>query len=125
MRPSFHESRPITRPSRRLRGILVISFLAAAFILGGIISTIAYRTNRDYFRSSDMIGAMLCGDGHHISDVPAKKKSIRMICVAPDGREIADPYGLIGLRMALPLFLLFAVPAIWIALAIDIRLRRV
>ena len=93
-------------------------------MLGGIVSTIAYRTNRDYFRSSDMIGAMLCGDGHHISDVPAKEKSIRMICVAPD-REIADPYGLIALRMALPFFLLFAVPAIWIALAIDIRLRRV
>ena len=124
MRPSFHESRPITRPFLRLRGILLISFLAAAFILGGIVSTIAYRTNRDYFRSSDMIGAMLCG-GHHISDVPPKKKSIRMICVAPDGREIADPYGLIALRMALPPFLLFAVPAIWIALAIDIRLRRV
>lgn len=107
--------------SRRGRAALSGFLLLAAIILGFAASTALYQVKRDFFRSSAVMGTLLCGSGQHIDDVSSPQRSRRMICRDAEGTEVSARNNLIAVKMALPFIVLFAVPALWFAWTADLR----
>jgi hypothetical protein len=106
-KPSYGVGTPIT-----LKGRMIISgcLLLVAIILGFAASIALYQFNRDFFRSSDAVGYVLCGPRQHIDDVPSPPHSRRMICRNDDGIEVSARNNLIAVNMALPFIVLFSIP---------------
>jgi hypothetical protein len=117
----YTPGRPITR-----RGRLLLSgcLLLVAIILGFAASTALYQFNRGLFRVSPVIGYLLCGAGQRVDDVPTSPHGRRMICRNADGEDISARNNLIAAKMALPFFVLIAVPGLWFAWRADLRMVR-
>jgi hypothetical protein len=122
MRPSsLGASRPI---SRKGRIILSACLLLVAIVLGFAASIALYQFNRDFVRSSEVFGRLLCGQGRHVDTAPSRPRGTRMICRDAAGVEVSARNNLIAVKMALPFVLLMAVPALWFAWTADMRESR-
>ena len=117
----YREGQPITR---RDRLVLSACLLLVSIVLGFAASIALYQFNRSLFRSSPVIGYLLCGEGQRIDDVPSPPHSRRMICRNAEGEEVSVRNNLIAVKMALPFIVLIAVPGLWFAWTADLRMVR-
>jgi hypothetical protein len=119
---SMH-SRYITGSPITVKGRLIISgcILLAALVLGFAISVALYQFNRDFFRKSDALGYVLCGEGQHIDDVGSGSKGTRMICRNAAGTEVSARNNMIAVNMALPFIVILAVPGMLMAWMVEFR----
>lgn len=117
----YSQGQPITR-----RGRLMLSgcLLLVAIVLGFAASVALYQVNRNLFRSSAVIGTILCGSGQRVDDVPSPPHSRRMICRNAEGVEVSARNNLIAVKMALPFIVLIAVPGLWFAWTANLRMSR-
>jgi hypothetical protein len=114
--------RPISTSGR---WIITGCLMLAAIVLGFAASIVLYQANREMMRESNILGYVLCGEGQHIDDVPVKSgRGRRMICRDAAGTEVTARNNLVSVKMALPFFILFAIPGLMLAWMVDWREAR-
>ena len=114
--------RPISTSGR---WIITGCLMLAAIVLGFAASIALYQTNREMMRQSDILGYVLCGEGQHIDDVPVGSgRGRRMVCRDTAGTEVSARNNLVSVKMALPFFILFAIPGLMLAWMVDWREAR-
>lgn len=107
--------------SRKTRMIMSGFLLLAAVVLGFGASLALYQVKREFFRSSNAIGYVLCGSGQHVDDVPSSSKGRRMICRDAAGTEVSARNNLVAVKMALPFMVLFGIPLQMLAWLVQWR----
>jgi hypothetical protein len=118
----FITGRPISTSGR---WIITGCLMLAAIVLGFAASIVLYQTNRELMRQSTVLGYVLCGEGQRIDDVPARSgRGRRMICRDAAGTEVSARNNLVSVKMALPFFILFAIPGLMLAWMVDWRETR-
>ena len=120
-------SRYISGKLISIKGRLILSgcMLLVALVLGFAASIALYQMNREVLRRSDALGYLLCGEGQHIDDVPVGSgRGRRMICRDTAGTEVSGRNNLFSVKMALPFFILFAIPGLMLAWMVDWREAR-
>ena len=92
-----------------LRGRLILSacLLLAAIVMGLGAGVASYHINPDFYRTSRVIGTLLCGEGLSVDDAPSRTGGRRMVCRDAAGVEVGSPNNGVALKMGLPFILLF------------------
>ena len=104
---------------RKTRIILSFCIFLAAIVLGFGVAGAVYQINRERIQQSDLMGAVICGQGQHVGDVPSGAKGRRMICRDAGGVEIGGRNNFIFVNMALPFIFVCGVPAVLLIWVTD------
>ena len=111
--------KPISRSGRLILSGCVLLVSVVLGLSGGVVT---YQVGRDGMRASALVGAVLCGPGQRLDDVPGMRRARRLICRDAHGREVKGRF--VALNLGLPFILILAVPALWFIARADIRERR-
>ncbi|MDO6965538.1 hypothetical protein [Rhizobium alvei] len=110
----------------RGRIYLSIVMVLIALVMGFAASGILYKVAGNSLRSSTAMGRILCGEGQKIDHTTGSNgKGIRMVCLDATGTEVGPRNNLIAVKLALPFFILIAVPGLWFAWTAKLYGRRV
>lgn len=107
-------SRPIGRGERIA---LLVTALLVSLVLAFSTASLVLQVNRETIAASPRMGRLLCGDGLRVQVVRGRGR--RVACVDRLGQEVGGPNNDVLLRFSLPFILVFALPALVMALRLK------